>query len=315
MKKLLFVLLLVAASQTVCAAQGKRVVVVNYMGDDGLLYSFNKMQKQEWRVVPTIKRMQPRDWGLRAVLTDGFAREIGSISGGYTVVPLDEGLYKALELARLTQVVNENELPRAAIEKLAKLGREQKVDIVFAVFPTKGRFQPPGAQSAWVATPPGMAFIYAGDKIWTTVAVRSFVIDVQSRKVRAASHPMQKMEQAELPPRVLTRDEAAKVVKWVNEDIPNPAARLQGSDVDFNKPLGKKEIEKIISKVPEKNQEHLHLLDLLLYPLHHTIDDFEKQPVPVMSAFRASLHKAARADIADNVGYVFSIAYEEPSEE
>ena len=283
----------------------KNVLVVNFMTDNGLLYSYTHLSKGDnftysmpYNNTPTIIKMKPREWGLNDVVVTHIQENISNIKG-FNIIQLNNDLYNQYDIVNLTQVVKDGDLSQEIIETLAILGRVQHVDYVYAVFLTRGDYTSPN-NANWIATPPAAAIIYENVKIFAGVATWHFVIDVKNEKI-VGEHRLQNFREINLPPRVLTKPEVNRIKKWVNEDIVGKSNYLTDKDVDFSKPLTDSDIEKIYSKVVEENHENIQLLDMLLFPLHHKMSEFEQQPESVINIIRKTLQQAAVEPIHNEI--------------
>lgn len=305
-KYLLTILLLNLVNISASLAEPlKTITAVNFLTDQGLLYSYTKLNEYGNPLKPTIKKMNDHKWGIHELVQTRLNKNLAEAEELKTI-PLDQELFNKYALASINQVMEKEDLPRKIIEKLAKLGRKQQVDYIYAVFPAKGEFAPP-TNSQWVATPPGLAIMYVKTDIWVGLSVWHYVIDVKKRSV-IAEKKLQDFRKVKLPARTLFPDQIASVKKWINEDIKDENDKLKDSDVDFSRPLTEADIDVLYSKVTEENQDNIQLLDILLNPLHHTLEEFEQQPEAIMTVFKEAIQQAAIEPIDGDVGDVLYIA-------
>ena len=282
------------------ADEVQSIAVVNYFGNDGLLYSFNNMIKEGYTYRPAVRVMKQYNWGLKELITTSTTKKLSSIEG-FKSVPINMKKYNELGIGKLTQVMTRfSELPRRTLEKLSKLGREQKVDFIYAIFPSKGHFIPPSdKRTQYVATPPGLAVLYGSSDVYVSVSVKHFLIDVKKRTVLSDRH-FQDLRDVTFNARALKEKEIKAVLKWVNEDITNESKKLTKTDVDFSKPLTATDIRVIHSKVIEKLQEDISLLDqIMVEHLHHTMDEFEQLDEGNIANIKKTMHESAVVPLRD----------------
>jgi len=265
------------------AEEYKSIGIVNLTGETGRSFTANKENSYD------ISSGKPGVASFKVPtgnLSEYFQKNVLKIlmkSGQYQINDISKAVLSEKDARYIVDGTSSKNLKRGVLEKIAKLGRENKVDLVFYISPVDDYYQfMDDGTFIWYVYTKNAGLLYRWDGISGYLTFVAHFIDAKTRRVLTSSRFSVYKRLSVQRRRGLNESVIAEIVSSINSLVILQHNKISADIFPDDRSQTPDEIEEIVSRLNEEEDEDLmNHLTKLMEPGHHTIEEYNELPEDV----------------------------------